>query len=59
MIEDVIKQTMDEVIPKNISLHFWDLEIDCMANYQNYFNFDNASRFDNLTLKRVNYHQQR
>lgn len=53
MIEDVIKHIMDEVIPKNVSLNFWDIEIDSLANYQNYFSNDNGARIDNLTLKRI------
>ncbi len=39
---------MDEVIPKNVCLTFWNLEIDVMENYQNYFPQDNAARMDNL-----------
>lgn len=38
------------MIPKNVSFDFWDCEIDCLANYQNYFPMDNAARIDNLFL---------
>lgn len=57
MLQDVIRQTIEEIIPKNVSLNFWDLEIDLMANYQNYFSQDNAARMDNLTLKNKTQYQ--
>ena len=36
--------------PTHANLHFWDLEIDQMAYYFNYFPQDNAAKLDNVEL---------
>ncbi len=36
--------------PKHANLYFWDLEIDQMTYYFNYFPHDNAAKLDNFEL---------
>ena len=45
-----MKFAIDEVYPRNISLIFWNLEIDLMWNFINYFPQCNSVRLDNVEL---------